>query len=148
MLGGIVLVMNQTKTVLVFGAFDTLHDGHRFFLREGRKLGDRLVVAVAQDSVIERLKGRPPQRPLALRLAALLRDGLVDEAVAGDTELGNWSALKKYQPDTIALGYDQTRLKEKLEEFLKTLSSPPHIVVIPAHKPKILHSRLLREEIG
>jgi len=47
---------NKEKIVLVFGTFDGLHDGHRFFLTEARKLGDRLIASVATDEIVERIK--------------------------------------------------------------------------------------------
>ncbi len=109
----------ERKTVLVFGTFDGLHEGHRFFLTEARKLGDRLVVSVAQDSTVERFKKHPPKHLLAERMAKLLQSGLVDEALAGDTELGNFTAVRNSKPDIIALGYDQNRLEERLREYIQ-----------------------------
>jgi FAD synthetase len=46
--------------VIAFGVFDGLHEGHRHFLREARKLGGRLTVAVAHDEAVVMLKGRRP----------------------------------------------------------------------------------------
>ncbi len=136
----------KQKTVLVFGTFDGLHDGHRFLLREAKKLGDRLIASVAVDETVARFKKQPPKFPLAERMRALEEEKLVDEAVAGDTELGNWSALRKYAPDIVALGYDQTRLGEELGEFIQKENLPITIIAIPPHEPDRLHSRLLREK--
>lgn len=36
--------------VMVFGVFDGLHPGHRAFLRQARKKGDKLIVVVARDN--------------------------------------------------------------------------------------------------
>ena len=44
------------------GCFDLLHPGHLHALREARRLGDRLVVALNSDDSIRALKG--PGRPL------------------------------------------------------------------------------------
>lgn len=133
----------DAKTVLVFGAFDGLHDGHEFFLRAARKLGKRLVVSVAQDSVMEELKGRPPRKPLAARLADLRASGLVDETAPGDATLGSWSAVKKYTPSTIALGYDQTELEKELRAYLKGENLPVLLVRIGVYQPRTHHSSLL-----
>src|SRR3989344_704510 len=105
--------MRNEKTVLVFGTFDGLHDGHRFFLREAQRLGNRLIASVATDEVIERVKQRAPTYHLEERLQALEASGLVHLAVAGDKELGNWGAVKAWKPDIVAIGYDQTKLQEK-----------------------------------
>lgn len=132
------------KTVLVFGTFDGLHDGHRFFLREARKLGNRLIVAVARDSVVKELKGRVPRKPLQERLAELRASGLVDEAVGGDTQLGSWDAVKTHSPDIIALGYDQTRLEKELRAYVQKGNLSIRLVQIGAHRPHIHHSSLLQ----
>lgn len=135
--------MSQPKTVLVFGTFDGIHDGHRFFLREARSLGNKLMAAVAQDSVVKKLKCRPPRKPLGERLTGLRASGLIDEAVAGDTTLGSWSAVKKYKPDIIALGYDQTELEKELRAYIKRGNLLITLVRLPAHRPVTNHSSLL-----
>lgn len=135
--------MEEKKTVLVFGTFDGLHDGHRFFLREARKLGGQLVAAVAQETVVKTLKGRTPREPLSKRLAGLRSSGLVGEVVVGDETLGSWSAIKKYSPDTVALGYDQDALAEALADFIQKENLPITLVRLPAHQPNTYHSILL-----
>jgi D-beta-D-heptose 7-phosphate kinase/D-beta-D-heptose 1-phosphate adenosyltransferase len=50
------------KVVMTNGCFDILHAGHVAYLREARKLGDRLIVAVNTDESVARLKG--PSRPI------------------------------------------------------------------------------------
>ena len=140
--------MADKKTVLVFGTFDGLHDGHRFFLKEARTLGQRLVASVALDAVVVEIKKRPPVFSLAERMRVLRESGLVDEATPGDTELGNWSAIKKWKPDVVALGYDQTELEQELRVFIKKENLPITIAKIKPHKPDRLHSRLLRKNQG
>lgn len=50
------------QVVLANGCFDWLHVGHVRYLREARRLGDCLVVAVNADASVRALKG--PPRPL------------------------------------------------------------------------------------
>ena len=45
------------KTVLVGGCFDLLHFGHINFLREAKKHGDYLIVALESDENVRRMKG-------------------------------------------------------------------------------------------
>lgn len=135
--------MLHSRTVLVFGTFDGLHDGHRYFLREARTLGDKLAAAVAHDNVVQSLKGKPPRKPLPERLAGLRASGLVDEAVAGDTTLGSWNVVKRFKPDIIALGYDQTGLEQELRAYIKKENLPIRLVKIPVHKPEKHHTSLL-----
>ena len=135
----------QKKIVLVFGAFDGLHDGHRFFLKEARKLGQKLIASVATDEVVVGLKSHAPKQHLEERLQTLEASGLVDLAVAGDKQIGSWSALRVWKPDIVAVGYDQTRLAEKLREFIKQENLPTEIVTIEAHEPDRLHSSLINK---
>ena len=49
---------DRQKVVVVSGGFDPLHSGHIAYLKEARKLGSKLVVAVNSDDWLERKKGR------------------------------------------------------------------------------------------
>ena len=135
--------MDNATIVLVFGTFDGLHDGHRFFLREAQRYGEKLVVSVATDEVVLELKKRAPKQGLAERMAALMQSKLVDEAVAGDTVRGNWSVIKNHRPAVVAVGHDQNTLEEKLREFIQRENLPIAIVKINALEPDRLHSRFL-----
>ncbi len=133
------------KTVLVFGTFDGLHDGHRFFLEQARKLGGRLIASVAQDEIVAQIKKHPPTHPLEERLKMLEASGLVNRAVVGDKELGNWSAVRQWKPDIVAIGHDQTRLEETLRAYIQKENITLTIVKIEAKEPDRLHSRFLRK---
>ncbi len=50
------------KLVLTNGVFDLLHTGHLYYLKEARKLGDALFVAINSDESVRALKG--PARPV------------------------------------------------------------------------------------
>src|SRR3989344_1374579 len=107
-------MLKDKKTVLVFGVFDGLHDGHRSFLREARRHGERLIAVVAQDATVKYLKGRMPRKSLAERLADLTRENLADEIVAGDESINSWNIVATHLPDIICLGYDETALATAL----------------------------------
>jgi cytidyltransferase-like protein len=102
------------KKVLVFGTFDGLHPGHRAFLRQARRCGDHLTVAVAPDAIVRQLKGRLPKIEFSRRCEQLRLEPDVDEVVASDLQLGTWEILDRVNPDVIGLGYDQILLKESL----------------------------------
>ncbi|MDO8594825.1 MAG: adenylyltransferase/cytidyltransferase family protein [bacterium] len=137
--------MVSKKNILVFGTFDGLHDGHRFFLKAAKKLGNRLIASVATDEVVEQIKKHAPKHHLEERLRTLEASGLVDLAVAGDKTLGNWTAIKTWKPDIVAIGYDQTRLEETLREFITKERLPITLVRIEPHEPDKLHSHLLHK---
>lgn len=63
------------KRVVATGVFDLLHPGHIHFLRAARELGDELVVIIANDATVRRMK-REPVVPATIRaemVAALRR---------------------------------------------------------------------------
>jgi len=47
------------RIVLVTGGFDPLHSGHISYLKEAKKLGDKLVVGLNSDAWLTRKKGMP-----------------------------------------------------------------------------------------
>src|SRR3989338_6946874 len=55
------------RKVMVFGAFDGIHAGHRAFFNEARHHGDYLMAVVAQNHIIEHLKGHLPEIDITRR---------------------------------------------------------------------------------
>jgi len=133
------------KKVMVFGVFDGVHEGHRHFFREAKKLGDYLIAVVAQDHIVRHIKGHEPQLDLAARFVHLKEEDGVDEVVIGDAELSLYEVVKQHRPDIIALGYDQSLLKEDLEGNREKFDWPVDVRVISAYEPNIYHSSLLNE---
>jgi FAD synthetase len=133
------------KKVMVFGVFDGVHDGHRQLLKKARNLGDFLVVVVAQNHIVEQIKGHQPRLDLAERFAHLEAEDGVDQVLVGDEEHGTWEVVRANKPDIIALGYDQELLKEDIESHLEEFKPKPGIVVLDAYEPNKFHSSILNE---
>jgi len=134
----------QSKKVLVFGVFDGLHEGHRAFLKAAKGLGGYLVVVVAPDRVVVRLKGKKPTYGLASRMKRLRRVVYVDVVIKGDNNLGTYEVIKHFQPDVIALGYDQKTLRGDLLRKAKQFPWRPKVRMMKPHRPSEFHSRLFR----
>lgn len=128
---------------MIFGSFDRLHAGHRFLFKQAKELGDYLIAVAAQDHVIKQLKNYPPRFNISQRLEDLKKEDNINEVIIGDSDLSTWAVVKKYQPDIIALGYDQVDLKADLEKNLSSLEYQPEIKVLEAYQPEIYHSSLL-----
>jgi cytidyltransferase-like protein len=128
------------RKVMVFGVFDGVHEGHRAMLKEAKNHGDFLVAVVAQDHIVERLKGHLPCVDMTDRFEHLQNEDGVDQVVIGDAELGTWGVVQKHQPDVIALGYDQASLKVDLEEHLKHSSSKLELVILKSFEPNTYKS--------
>lgn len=109
------------KTVLASGVFDLLHYGHVRFLEEAKRLGGpdaRLVVIVARDKTVERLKGRRPIIPEDQRRALVEALKVVDEALLGYEEMNLEAVLEHVKPDIIAVGYDQEGIEREVRRII------------------------------
>ncbi len=110
--------MNKNQAVLVFGSFDMLHQGHRYFLKSSRKHGQYLWVVLARDEEIVYFKQRSPAWNFEQRKAALIESGLVDQVISSDTQHGTFYVLQNSAKiDKIVLGDGQESLAAALETF-------------------------------
>jgi FAD synthetase len=108
--------------VLASGVFDLVHYGHIRFIEEAKKLGgenSRLVVIVARDKTVKRLKGRRPIIPEDQRRAVVESLKPVDEAILGYEDLSFKETIAKIKPDIIAVGYDQRSIENDVRAFIK-----------------------------
>jgi glycerol-3-phosphate cytidylyltransferase len=93
------------RTVYTSGSWDLLHLGHINMIKNSRALGDRLVVGVSTDDLIEAYKGMKPIMPFAERmeLVAALRG--VD-LVVEQRELMDIAILEEHAVDIVTIGDD------------------------------------------
>lgn len=99
------------------GTFDILHMGHIYFLKEAKKLGDKLSVIVACDSTVRKLK-HEPVTPEKMRLEIIKELRIVDEAFLGHKN-DMYEIVKEIKPDIIALGFDQLHDENEIKIQLK-----------------------------
>ena len=130
---------------MCFGTFDVLHRGHEYYLREARKFGDYLVVVVALDETVRKVKGSFPVHNQEERLMNLQQLNLADKVVLGSSS-DRLKVIEDEKPDIICLGYDQRSFTENLKEKLshRGLKSV-EIVRIPSYHPETYKSSLLRK---
>jgi len=109
------------KVVLAKGTFDLLHYGHVYYLTNAKKAGGenaKLVVIVARDKTVEKLKGIKPVIPEDQRRAVVESLKVVDEAILGYEDIDMIKVIEKVKPDVIALGYDEEKIEEKLRKLM------------------------------
>lgn len=104
------------RKVLVGGVWDIIHPGHIWLLSEARKLGE-VIVIVARDRTVERLKGRRPIIPEDQRLEVIKNLKQVDEAKLGYEE-DMFKVVMEVKPDIIMLGPDQFFNEDELRTEL------------------------------
>lgn len=108
------------------GTFDLLHMGHIFFLKEAKKLGDKLCVVVATDKTVRTLK-HEPINPENIRLNLIKELEIVDEAYLG-SEDDMYAIVEKIKPEIIALGFDQIHNEKKINTQLQKRNLAVNVV--------------------
>lgn len=135
----------KSKKVLVFGTFDHIHPGHIHFLTEAKKLG-QLIISVASDQSVAYRKTKKPSKKTRTRVKEVASLSIADQTIAGDKKLGNWSVIKKINPDIIAVGYDQKELEKALKKAKKEFGFKFLIKKITAKSPRKYHSSIIKKK--
>ncbi len=132
------------KKVMVFGTFDIFHPGHKNFFKQAKNFGDFLIVVVARDETVLRVKKHKPKNNEKERLRTIQKCKVVDKVVLGNRG-DKYKIIKEHKPNIICLGYDQEffidQLKEKLNFFNLTQTK---IIRLKPYKEQIYKSSLLK----
>jgi len=115
------VVGRKRRVVLASGNFDLLHLGHVKYLEEAKEAGGenaKLIVIVARDGTIKKMKGRKPVMPEDQRRSLVESLKVVDEAILGYEELDIGKVLEKIRPDIIAVGHDQDSIERSVRRAL------------------------------
>ena len=134
------------KTAMAFGSFDVLHPGHLYFLNQAKSKGDKLIVVIALDKTIEKVKGEKPKYNERQRLEHVKGMPMVDKAVLG-YEKDPYEIIEEINPDIICLGYDQDSYSENLKEKLAERGLNPKIIRLGPYKEDIYKSSKLKQHL-
>ena len=130
------------RKVLVFGTFDGLHSGHLNLFRHAKKHGNYLVVVVARDATVNKIKNNLPLKNEKKRLREIRKCKLVNKAVLGHKNNPYW-IIKEINPDVICLGYDQKVFTENLSKELEKIGLKIKIYRMKPYKPERFHSVII-----
>lgn len=114
------------------GTFDLLHMGHIYYLKEAKKLGNTLVVVVATDATVRKLK-HEPITPQETRLGLIKELKIVDKAYLGYKD-DMYTIVEEIKPDIIALGYDQIHDEKAIQNELRRRKLHAKIVRLPKYE--------------
>lgn len=133
---------------MVFGTFDNLHPGHLSYFSQARSFGEELVVVVARDKNVLKIKGKTAAEDEQQRLRsvkkALKSSGIEGKAVLGSMA-DSYAVVRKYRPEVIALGYDQTVKLKELKSEIERSRLFCKIVRLKPYRPDKYKSSLIRK---
>ena len=132
------------KTVFVSGCFDILHAGHIEFLRDARRLGDRLIVSVASAESLWVHKRRRPSLPTEHKQAILKSIRYVDEVVIGNGRPGIdfEEHFLKLAPQILAVTEDD-RYEKLKRELCARVGAVYAVLPKQSHLPSISTAGLI-----
>lgn len=130
---------------MVFGTFDGLHKGHLNFFKQARLLHQFpiLVVSIARDKNVFKIKGKYPELNERARMALIKKCALVDKVVLSGIK-DHLPHITREHPDIIALGYDQRDYVRNLKKDLKNKGVLVRIARLKPFKEKKYKNHLLK----
>ena len=130
--------MSKKKTIITYGTYDLLHQGHINLLKRAKALGDYLIVGVTNDS-FDRERGKlNVQNNVLERVDAVKATGLADKIIIEDYVGQKIDDIQKYEVDIFAIGSDWEGKFDYLKEFCE-------VVYLP--RTEGISSTMLREEL-
>ena len=127
------------KIVLAGGVFDIIHPGHIHTLNEAKKLGDFLVVVIATDTTVMKMKKRKPLHNAQARQELVSSLSMVDLCIIGNEE-DIFKTVDLIKPQIIALGYDQIHQEKFISDGCKQINIDVKIVRLQSPIPKLSSS--------
>ena len=127
----------QTR-IMVFGTFDIVHPGHVHFFKQARALAKNpyLIVSIARDANVKKVKGRVPVYKERTRAGHVRKMGLAYMVVLGNLK-SHLQHILRQKPDVIALGYDQVGYYvESTAKYVQDVGSPIQLTRLKPHHPE------------
>ncbi|MFA6301244.1 MAG: adenylyltransferase/cytidyltransferase family protein [Candidatus Paceibacterota bacterium] len=138
--------------IMVFGTFDGLHKGHLNFFKQAKNFikNSFLIVSIARDKNVFKIKGKYPDKKEKERLALVEECKLADRVILAGKKRYLFHILKE-KPDIIALGYDQRAYVKELKRDLKNLfvsggGTEIKVIRLKPYKEKIYKNHLLKKK--
>lgn len=112
------------KTVITYGTYDLLHQGHINLLKRAKALGDYLIVGVTNDN-FDRERGKMNvQNNVLERVEAVKATGLADKIIIEDYFGQKIDDIQRYDVDIFAIGSDWEGRFDYLKEFCDVVYLP------------------------
>jgi FAD synthetase len=133
---------------MVFGCFDLLHEGHKNFMEQASRYG-KVIAIVSRDSIIRLLKKRDAVENEQTRLQKVKNCTHIWQAFLGDEILGEFSMIRLYAPDFIAVGYDQNGFYSYILTCMQEGKLPTiPVLIMEPYLPELYHTSIIRKQLG
>jgi glycerol-3-phosphate cytidylyltransferase len=138
----------KPTVVYTCGTFDMFHVGHLNMLRAAKGLGDKLIVAVSTDEVVEEYKPGSLVVPFEQRFAIVSAISYVDVCIA-QTDRDKYKAWERIRYDILVHG-DDWYGSEEFQSYEKRLEKVGARVVYLPYTPNVSssHIRAILEKRG
>ena len=131
------------RKVMAFGTFDIFHPGHINYLKQAKKQGNYLIVIVARDQTVLKIKKEKSLNDEQTRLDTVKKSQLAEKVILGNLN-DKYLVIEKYKPDVVALGYDQKVNLSELKEKIRKFKLGTKIIRLKAYQPNIYKSSKLK----
>ena len=109
--------MKDKKTVITYGTYDMLHEGHMRLLKRAKALGDYLIVGVTDENY-DRSRGKlNVVQSTKKRMKAIESLDFVDKVILETHKNQKVEDIKKYDVDIFAIGDDWAGFFDYLSEY-------------------------------
>jgi|TARA_B110000014_G_scaffold225220_1_gene183854 cytidyltransferase-like protein len=132
------------KIVLAGGVFDIIHPGHIHTLNEAKKLGDFLVVVIATDTTVMKMKKRKPLHNAQARQELVSSLSMVDLCIIGNEE-DIFKTVDLIKPQIIALGYDQIHQEKFITDGCRKINLDVTVARLESPRPETSSSSIQKE---
>jgi len=109
----------KESIVMISGGFDPIHIGHIRYMKEAKKLGDKLVVALNNDNWLRKKKGKEfmseKERKEIVEAISFVDRVVISCHKENDDDKSVCREIKKIKPDIFANGGD--RFADNIPEF-------------------------------
>lgn len=96
------------KKGFLAGTFDHFHIGHQYLLWQASSQVDELVIVVARDTTVQRIKGCMPRKKEQDRYIRIQKEGITNARIVLGYETEDFlHILREQSPDILFIGYDQ-----------------------------------------
>ena len=132
---------------MVFGTFDGIHKGHLHFFKQARALAKNpyLIVSVARDKNVLRIKGIKTDFTEKERVQFIKKTGLADTVVLGGVT-SHLPHIMREHPLIIGLGYDQDSYTKNLKQELQKKGLVVKIIRLKPYKKTVYKNHLLKQQ--